>query len=282
MKGDGLQSPAGLAGQVRLPRKAARAAFRYPGPRRTPAPDPAGAGVRRSAARAASWLLLLPLAASLLLLWPGQAACRPGDPTPVSFKATDGVPLQGHLFGAGPAAVILAHMFPADQTSWFPVARTLAEKGYRALTFDFRGYGGSGGEKTPAEIDRDVEGAYRLLDPDAKRIFLVGASMGGTASLIVASRLPVQGIVNLSAPVAFQGLTAEQAIRQVKAPVLFITSEGDVNAVMAARWMEHTGEFPGRILIFPGAEHGTRLLRPPAGGKVEEVILQFLADHGGP
>jgi len=200
----------------------------------------------------------------------------------VVFKSTDGVPLQGKLFGTGSTGVILAHMFPADQTSWVPLALALAQKGYRVLTFDFRGYGESGGKKVVAEIDRDLEGAYRFLEPRVTRIFLIGASMGATASMIVASRLPVAGVVCLSGPVAFRGLDAEQAAGKGKAPVLFIASEGDVNAVMAARWMKHVGredQSPRRILIFPGSDHGTRMLRGTQGKKVEAVIFQFLEDH---
>jgi pimeloyl-ACP methyl ester carboxylesterase len=226
-------------------------------------------------------LLTLALTACLALLMPGKGVCRPGDPTPVEFKSTDGVRLTGYLFGTGPTGVILTHMYPADQKSWFPLARKLAGKGYRVLTFNCRGYGESEGEKTVAEIDRDLEGAYRFLNPGVKQIFLVGASMGGTASIIMASRHPVAGIVSLSGPVAFKGLNAEKAVKKVKAPILFITSEGDVNAVMAARWMEHEGTSPARLLIFPGAEHGTWMLKPPRGIKVEEVIFQFLKDHGG-
>ena len=77
----------------------------------------------------------------------------------VTFPSTDGLELSGRLFGEGDVAVILAHMFPADQGSWQNFARELAEEGYMALTFDFRGYGSSQGPREIDQIDKDVEGA---------------------------------------------------------------------------------------------------------------------------
>ena len=65
----------------------------------------------------------------------------------VSFESSDGVELDGRLFGEGGTGVVLAHMRPADQRSWYAFARRLADQGYLVLTFDFRGTcpGGEGG-----------------------------------------------------------------------------------------------------------------------------------------
>ena len=81
------------------------------------------------------------------------AAC--GEPPPpdlsgsraVTFESRDGVTLEGRLFGDGSTGVVLSHMRPADQRSWFAFANRLADEGYLVLTYDFRGYcpGGEGG-----------------------------------------------------------------------------------------------------------------------------------------
>jgi pimeloyl-ACP methyl ester carboxylesterase len=203
--------------------------------------------------------------------------CRAGEPQAVAFEATDGTPLRGHLFGKGPTGVILAHMYPADQKSWFPLAQKLAEKGYLAMTFDCRGYGESGGKKVIAEIDRDLEGAYRLLQPRVKKIFLVGASMGGTAAIRVAARNPTAGVVSLSAPMAFKGLDAREAIGKIEIPCLFVSAEGDGYAYAAAHEFHEAAKSPKRLLlIVPGPEHGTRLFSSPSGEKVEKAIFDFL------
>ncbi len=218
---------------------------------------------------------------ALFLLGIGAApACRAEEPQPVSFKATDGVQLHGYLFGKGSTGVILAHMYPADQKSWFPFAEKLAAKGYLAMTFDFRGYGESGGEKVISEIDRDLEGAYRFLQPKVKKIFLIGASMGGTAAIRIASENPTAGVITLSAPMAFQGLDARQAIRKLKVPCLFIAAQGDSYAFTAAREFNEAADSPKRdILIVPGSQHGTRLFEGPDGREIEKAIFQFLEKY---
>jgi pimeloyl-ACP methyl ester carboxylesterase len=224
-----------------------------------------------------SRILALAVLTAFLLCCGSSATCVATEPQHVDFKATDGVPLRGTLFGKGSTGVILAHMYPADQKSWFPLARKLAEQGYLAMTFDFRGYGESGGEKVIAEIDRDLEGAYRFLQPKVKRTFLIGASMGGTAAIRVASRNPTAGLVSLSAPVAFRGLVAQEASQKIKVPCLFIAAEGDAYAVTAAREFNKAVKSPKPLLlIVPGPEHGTNLLASPSAGKVEEAIFQFL------
>ena len=225
-------------------------------------------------------ILALVMLASFLLCTGLPETCGSKEPQPVSFKATDGVTLHGTLFGEGATGVILAHMYPADQKSWFAFGRKLAERGYLALAFDCRGYGDSGGQKVVAEIDRDLEGAYRFLRPKAEKIFLVGASMGGTAAILVAARNQVAGVVSLSAPVAFQGLDARDASLKLGVPCLFIAAEEDGHAASAASQFRKSCAHPEPLLlIVPGSEHGTRLFDGASGQKVEEAILEFLEKH---
>ena len=225
-------------------------------------------------------ILVLSVLTAFLLCIGSTATCDTREPQPVEFKATDGVPLRGYLFGTGPTGVILAHMYPADQKSWFALAQKLAERGYLAMTFDFRGYGESGGKKVIAEIDRDLEGAYRFLRPKAEKIFLVGASMGGSAAIRVASRNSTAGVVSLSAPLAFQGLDAREAIRKLEVPCLFVAAEGDGHAAAAAHEFHKAAKSPKRLLlIVPGSEHGTRLFGSPSGQKVEEAVFRFLHEN---
>jgi pimeloyl-ACP methyl ester carboxylesterase len=218
------------------------------------------------------------LIALLFIAWSGLNSCA-DEPRAVSFKSTDGVALKGYLFGKGTIGVILAHMYPADQQSWFPLARKLADKGCLALTFDFRGYGESSGEKVIGQIDRDVEGAYQFLKPQVKEVFLMGASMGGTSSILVASRNPVAGVVSLSGPVGFEGLDAREAIKKVTAPLLLIAAQGDAPAEAAARWFDEHAASSKKLMIVPGPEHGTNLFASASGPTVEEAIFKFLEEY---
>ena len=114
----------------------------------------------------------------------GEATATPVTGTPVSFVTDDGLTIKGRLFGSGETAVVFAHMYPNDQQVWWGFASEVAGQGYAALTFDFRGYGETGGSKDIAHIDRDLAAAVRYLRQEGyKRVILVGASMGGTAAL---------------------------------------------------------------------------------------------------
>ncbi len=212
-----------------------------------------------------------------LALLGSPAAGRAVEQERVQITATDGVQLVGHLYGSSGPGIALGHMYPADQRSWTAVAQDLAGSGFRALTFDFRGYGESGGTKDVAAIDRDMEGAYRYLAGRKIRpIYLAGASMGGTAALIVAARVPVAGVVTLSAPLAFRGLDAAQAATEVRAPKLFIASEGDEAAAAAVTRLMRTSPEPKSMRLFSGDAHGTSLFGGPHAGEVREALREFL------
>ena len=134
-------------------------------------------------------------------------------------------------------------MYPADQTSWTAIAEKLAQEGYLVLTFDFRGYGESGGS-TRTSRTSTVTSSRRLnylRSAGASDIVLVGASMGGTASLIAAttlqamSSLRLAGVVTLSAPVEFQGLSAADSVPDLVVPLLFVAAEDDAGAAKEPR-----------------------------------------------
>lgn len=228
--------------------------------------------MRRAAAVAA-------VAALIASACAGEAA--PGRV--VRFSTDDGVRLSGELRGSGPTGVVLAHMFPTDRTSWAELGSLLADRGYRSLAFDFRGYGGSGGERDIPEIWRDVLAATDALrERGARRIVLVGASMGGTASLIAAARTEVQGVITLSAAGTFMELSAPPEVLQaVDEPKLFIAAQGDGSAAATAQTFYDTASGAKRLEIVTGADHGTDLLEGQQAESVRGLILDFLSGLPG-
>jgi pimeloyl-ACP methyl ester carboxylesterase len=233
------------------------------------------------------------LLAACSLALPG---CGGEGPTPdlsdseaVSFESRDGVELEGRLFGEGAAAVVLSHMLPADQRSWFDYAGRLAEQGYLVLTYDFRGYcpGGDGGcsqgERDISSIWRDVLGAVDLVrSRGANRVVLVGASMGGTASLVAAAEegVDVEAVVSLSAPVSIEGLVADAPLLQrIVAGKLFIAGVGDATAAAAAEELYATSPPPKRVEIVPADDHGTDLLTGAQAETVKRLIETTLAQY---
>lgn len=187
--------------------------------------------------------------------------------------------LAGRIFGTGPVGVILAHMRPADQTAWFPFALKLAATGkFTVLTFDFRGFGDSAGEKDFDLLDADLAAAYEYMTGDLKmqKIFLVGASMGGTASLVVGATLRVAGVVTISSAAQFQTLDALVAVESISAPKLFISSEDDVPAARSEGQLWLSAAEPKDHEIYSGDAHGTDLFDGIHRVELEQRILNFL------
>lgn len=207
---------------------------------------------------------------------PGATA-QPIEAEAVSFQAEDGVVLKGHLFGTGPRGVILAHMRPADQRSWFDFARVLAGQNFTALTFDFRGYGETGGSKDYGHIDRDLRAAVRFMKARGHQtVYLVGASMGGTAALVVAAKEEVAGVVALSAPDRFEGLDARGAVGEITVPKLFLAARGDEAAATSLATLYEQAADPRDRETYEGNDHGTNLLTGREGEKVAARIVAFL------
>ena len=223
---------------------------------------------------------------------------EPGPSTPVTFRTSDGVTLAGRLFGPAGATegVVLAHMLPADQTSWYPFAERLATQRFRVLTFDFRGYcpGGDGGcSEGDKDIDAaptDLRAAVAFLRADGvQRLGIAGASMGGTAALLVAStdQKGIPALVMLSAPQVLSGLSVgPDQLQTVTGAKLYIAGLGDpAGAAQSADALAALGPQPVNEEIVAVDEHGTDLLSSSHGEQLQTMIEQwfvhYLAAPGG-
>jgi pimeloyl-ACP methyl ester carboxylesterase len=245
----------------------------------------ASANVRRRGPLAVAAAVLV---CSVLVACGGERVVDLSGSTVVSFEAADGVRLEGRVFGNGTDAVVLSHMRPADQRSWFAFADRLADDGYLVLAYDFRGYcpGGDGGcsdgERDIAQIWKDVLGAmgYLRAEHGVGSISLVGASMGGTASLIAAAQpgANVGAVITLSAPTSFEGLVADPSLLSaIDARKLFIAGVGDASAAASAQTLYDEAPPPKRVEIVPANDHGTDLLTGARGEEVARMIETFLA-----
>ena len=214
---------------------------------------------------------------------------------PVSFKTSDGVELSGRIFGpqSATSGVVLAHTLSGDQTKWFGFADRLANQGYRVLTFDFRGYcpggdgGCSGGSKDVDAATTDLEAAVQYLrDDGVERLGIAGASMGGTAALLVASKDAegIPAVVLLSAPQVLYGLEAgPEVLQTVTGAKLYIAGLGDpAGAAAAADAMAALGPQPVQEEIVTADEHGTALLNSTSGEHVQELMEQWFGRYLAP
>lgn len=238
-------------------------------------------------AAAAAFALALAIVAACA---PAEVAAPAAGPSPagarvVSFQTEDGLRLDGRLFDAGPRRVaILLHMYPSDQTGWYPTARELWEDGVSVLTFDFRGYGDSEGERDmPGRIDLDVRAAVAFARAQGYgSVVLVGASMGGTAAIVAAADTPVAGVITLSAPLQFGALDAESAVTELDAPLAVLATRQDASAAHSLEVFAAAAGLDDRhAVLYEGDAHGTEMLTGPDGERVRRHLRAVLDEFSG-
>ena len=75
--------------------------------------------------------------------------------------------------------VVLIHGYPLDGTSWERQSRELLDAGYRVITYDRRGFGGSSKVGTGYDYDTFAADLDKVLTTlDLRDVILVGFSMG--------------------------------------------------------------------------------------------------------
>lgn len=199
----------------------------------------------------------------------------------VAFRTADAVTVRGVVVGQGPDGVVLGHQSGGSLCDWLPFARVLARNGYRALAIDFRGYPSSGKGRglAAAAFDRDFVAAARFLAArGARRLVLMGASMGGTAALVAGSRLQnVAAVASFSGAAEFGRLDARRAVTTLTAPTLFLAGEYDSYFPDDARALYEASVSPRKQLtIRDSRAHGSRLLEGADGRATRGLVLAFL------
>jgi alpha-beta hydrolase superfamily lysophospholipase len=203
------------------------------------------------------------------------------------FRAADGTKLVGHRFGKGTTAVILTHQSEGDLCDWLPYARRLAARGYFVFPIDFRGYGFSG-RRTGLAAYRyagDIAAAVKALRKLGKRkVFVVGASMGGIAAVVAGANVspPLTGVVSVSSPARFRGMDGVKAGPRLRVPVLFLAATEDDNAGYdfsedATELHAAAASADKQLDLQPGSLHGIALVGGSAPARA--AIEGFLKTH---
>lgn len=94
--------------------------------------------------------------------------------------------------------VVLLHGGGQTRHSWGAASRLLEDRGYRVVSIDLRGHGESAWSSDgDYRLDRFVDDLTAILADLPRPAFLVGASLGGLASLVTAGehRASVAGLV---------------------------------------------------------------------------------------
>ncbi len=197
----------------------------------------------------------------------------------IRFRAADRTRLAGHRFGRGTTAVVFAHERRGGACDWIPYARRLARLGYLTIAFDFRGYGASQ-RSTKSRFPADVIAAAKLSRSlGAKKVVLVGASMGGTAVLVAAAnaRPAVDGVVAVSAPGIYGDMNGVAAVPKLVMPVLYLAGDKDEAFADESRTLyAATGSAVKTLEIMDSSSHGVRLASEPGP---RSLIERFVASR---
>lgn len=104
------------------------------------------------------------------------------------FRTADGIELVGDGWGLPDARpAVLLHGGGQTRHAWKRTAAVLAGHGYYAVTVDLRGHGDSGwSEDGNYEIERFAGDVRTLAGAFGRKPVLIGASLGGIASVIAA------------------------------------------------------------------------------------------------
>jgi dienelactone hydrolase len=237
--------------------------------------------------------LLLMIAAMFTIATVGTAAdVQKKD---VALKTPDGVTLKGTYLspgGSGPA-ILLLHQCNMDRHAWDGLAGDLAKAGFHVLTFDFRGYGDSGGGKlTDADARRkeqqekwpgDVDAAYSYLlsqsGVDKSRVAVGGASCGvGQASALASRRHDIKALMLLSGNAS--DAAKDYIAKTTSLPVFGAASEDDKGPAAGIKDALGASKNPQSILkIVPGTEHGVPMFAKHSD--LEPMIVNWLKTQLG-
>ena len=243
--------------------------------------------------------MALARATSLLLLIVTSPAWAQSPPAPrdVAVKAPDGTALKGTYYAAaGPGpAVLLLHMCNTTRRSWDPLAPQLAAAGIHALSFDYRGFGESEGDRfdamPPQDIQNivaqkwpgDIDAAYDFLvsqpGVDKSRIGAAGGSCGVTHAVNLARRHPdVRSLVLLAGGLDPDGLTFVTNTPWL--PIFAAAASDDQyddNAPELMRWiLSMSGNPRNKFSGFRDGKHGTEIFGPHP--ELPKQIVAWYAD----
>lgn len=215
-------------------------------------------------------VFLLAAATSAALL----AAEAPGGKA-VEIRTSDGKTITAKLCGEGDTALVLCHgrAYTAGAESFATEAQWLAAKGIRCLALSFRGYPGDAPAASMEGQDLDVlAAADHLKKAGAKRIYVLGSSMGGFAALkalkALNERPQFAGTIVVSA-------FAQQSISGLGGRKLFVVAEDDrrLYTNLLRTFLQAAG--PKQCIVFAKGGHGQQLFKTHRRELLEE-ILTFL------
>jgi dienelactone hydrolase len=201
----------------------------------------------------------------------------------VDLKSPDGVVLKASYYSPGKRGpgIVLFHQCSegASRRLWDRFAKDLVDAGFHVITFDFRGYGDTGGPfptlplppppgpgevwGIPSQPDVDGDAALAYLtsqkNVDRARLATGGASCGALNASNLAARTP-----SIKALLLLSGLPSTSAvghIGQTPSLAVFVAFAEQDMGDSPIRKVAMQSKSPQSVTrAYPGADHGVALL----------------------
>jgi hypothetical protein len=202
---------------------------------------------------------------------------RPGPAVRLVAVPAPGERLPVVVLGRGGATgVVFANESAGVACAWLPYARSVARDGVQSIVFDYA---------SASREDEVLAAARWLRAHGARRVVLVGASIGGCAVVSAAARggpRDVDGVVSLSGE---RILGAQRDLlfdaRRLRVPALWVSSENDgyTNFAGETRQLYRGARGharPDRLLVVGGDDHGVDLLTGAQARRVVPAVTRFI------
>jgi len=182
---------------------------------------------------------------------------------------------------AGPGAVLYFGGNAEDVSgSVGPLVAAFPER--EIVMLHYRGYGGSAGSPTEADIAEDAAGLFDKVHAEHPDVIVIGRSLGTGVAARLASTRPVARLVLVTPYDSLLGIAQRgfplfpvrwllidkyeswRYVPGIKAPVLILQAEHD-ETIPAASTRQLAARFPAgqaQLVVVPGASHNTILDDP--------------------
>jgi hypothetical protein len=187
--------------------------------------------------------------------------------------------------------ILYSHGNAEDLGDMLPVIQEIQAMGFAVLSYDYQGYGTSGGQPTVSKSYQDIDAAYHYLTETLgiapNQIIIYGRSVGGGPSVDLAARQPVAGLILESTFVsAFRALTQVPLypfdkfenlakIKQVNSPVLVMHgTEDEVVRFWHGQALFAAAQEPKLSLWVEGAGHNEVMW--VAGDRYSAALRDFV------
>jgi len=183
----------------------------------------------------------------------------------------------------GTAMVLLHQTGPAGLCGWGRFATAAARRGITSVALDMCGYGDT---RCPDDIAPAAEVRpaldYAREQLDARRVVLVGTSMGGSSTVIaVADGAEVDGWVDVSGPSAWGNVVLEDLVGRLHEPGMVVYARSDGPAqYAAARQLARRAD---ARFVDGGNGHGYELMTDYTGRLLPagRVVVDFVRGNPG-